>query len=209
MSDAPVRSRKGDNDDVLSRLEDTPFLAALRKQMLIFAKLKLPDQHMAEDAVQEALVGALRSSASFGRRAALKTWVFSILKNKIADILRKRHRVVEATSLLHDGEQEEDLGRFFDSGGSWYTDQKPAAWSNPVESVKNEHFHRVFEACLNKLPETQARIFMMREFVQLESQEICQSLGITAGNLHVLLYRARLGLRECLEDNWFMDGDRS
>ena len=86
-------------------LGDSDFLESLRRQMLKFATLQLSDANLAEDAVQEALIGALRKARSFAGRAALKTWVFAILKNKIADILRQKQRSIDASSLLHEDEK--------------------------------------------------------------------------------------------------------
>lgn len=187
-------------------LTDPAFLKELRAQMLKFAALQLKDEALAEDAVQEALIGALKNAKSFGRRSALKTWVFAILKNKMADLLRKRQRVIEASSLLRDHEDDENLDELFDNKGFWKVEERPAGWSQPMDAMRNEHFWRVFEACLSGLPENQARLFMMREFLEFESSEICQNLSITTSNLHVMLYRARLRLRECLENRWFEGG---
>lgn len=72
-----------------------------------------------------------------------------------------------------------------------------------MTKIYDEHFWRVFEICLDDLPATQSRAFMMREFLELDGREICESLEITTSNFHVLLYRARLRLRECLEKRWF------
>lgn len=190
-------------DPGTSHLTDPAFLNELRAQMLKFATLQLRDEALAEDAVQEALIGALKNAGSFNRRSALKTWVFAILKNKIADVFRKGSRMIEASGFLRDGEDEENLDMLFNTRGFWQLDERPATWSAPMESVKSDHFWRVFETCLNGLPENQARRFMMREFLELESNEICQTLNISTSNLHVLLYRARLRLRECLENRWF------
>ncbi|HJV27069.1 MAG TPA: RNA polymerase factor sigma-70 [Aromatoleum sp.] len=190
-------------------LHDDAFVEALRRQMLRFATLQLSDRDLAEDAVQEALVGALRNAASFSRRAALRTWVFAILRNKIADILRHKERVVDAGSLRGDDEEDEDFSALFDRRGYWQTDSHPAAWGNPQESLREQQFWRVFETCLDGLPPNQARVFMMREYIELESNEICTAVGVTTSNLNVMLYRARMRLRECLEMRWFADGERA
>jgi len=186
-------------------MTDPEFLSDIRAQMLKFAILQLQDEALAEDAVQEALVGALKNAASFGRRSALKTWIFAILKNKITDIIRQRYRHAEVHENQTDG--HDNLDSLFDSRGFWQKEELPEAWSQPSESVKDEHFWRVFETCLSGLSATHARLFMMREFLELESEEICQSLQISTSNLHVMLYRARLRLRECLENRWFSDGE--
>lgn len=187
----------------ISLLTDTQFLEDLRQQMIKFATLQLSDAHLAEDAVQEALVGALKNASSFDRRAALKTWVFAILKNKIADVFRQKQRLIDAGSLLHKDEEDEDFSALFDNKGSWQVDERPAAWANPEESLHEDQFWRVFETCLENLPGDQARTFMMREFIELDSQEICTTVGITVSNLNVMLHRARIRLRECLENRWF------
>ena len=184
-------------------LTDPAYLAELRRQMERFATLQLKDPSLAEDAVQEALLGALKSARSFGGRAALKTWVFAILKNKIADILRQRQRLVEADSLLRVDAEEDGVEKLFDQRGHWQRDERPAHWGDPESAIKDKHFWRVFEACLDHLPGRQARVFMMREFIELESHEICDAVGISVSNLNVILHRARLRLRACLENNWF------
>lgn len=187
-------------------LLDSSFIADLRRQMLKFATLQLGDRHQAEDAVQEALVGALKNASSFKGNAALKTWVLAILKNKIADMLRRNQRLVDASSLLHEEEEGEDFTSLFDRKGFWQPDERPISWGDPEAAFHQQQFWLVFEACLERLPPQQARVFMMREIVELEKEEICQAVGITISNLFVMLHRARLRLRECLENNWFVQG---
>ncbi len=190
-------------------LLDAGFVADLRRQMLKFATLQLSDAHAAEDAVQEALIGAMKNVQSFGGRSALKTWVFAILRNKIADILRQRQRMIPVSSLFNDDDEEGDkrIETLFDTKGFWLASERPVAWGNPEQSMNDKHFWRVFETCLEHLPPKQARVFMMREFIELDSEEICKSLGLSVSNLHVILHRARLKLRECLENNWFVEGE--
>ncbi len=192
-----------------SILSDTAFLSDLRRQMIKFATLQLSNSHLAEDAVQEALVGALKNARSFAGRAALKTWVFAILKNKIADTLRHKQRTVNASSLMREDEENEDFSELFDQRAHWQPDERPASWGNPQESLHQGQFWKVFEVCLEGLPAAQARVFMMKEFIELDTQEICATVGITVTNLNVMLHRARLRLRECLENRWFAQGERA
>ena len=181
---------------------DRVFIEDLRRQMLKFATLQLSDSSLAEDAVQEALAGALKNCVAFAGRAAFKTWVFAILKNKIADTLRNKQRFATTNSLTND-DNEEDLSELFNAQGFWEADEHPANWGNPSEALQREQFWKIFEICLDHLPGQQARIFMMREYIELDTDEICASVGITVSNLNVSLYRARLRLRECLENRWF------
>ncbi|MBI4693292.1 MAG: RNA polymerase factor sigma-70 [Gammaproteobacteria bacterium] len=187
-------------------LTDPAFLETLRRQMLKFAILQLGDAHIAEDAVQEALIGALKNAGSFRRGAALKTWVFAILKNKIADVLRQRQRMNLANPAPATEDDGDEWGESFDRKGYWQPAERPLAWADPEGALESVHFWRVFETCLEHLPASQARVFMMREMIELNSDEVCAAAGITVSNLHVMLYRARLRLRECLENHWFKPG---
>lgn len=187
-----------------THLTDPVFLEDLRRQMLKFAILQLDDEAQAEDAVQEALMGALKNVSSFERKAALKTWVFAILKHKITDLLRYRQRWVDVEK-NSDSADDEALPSVFDTRGFWHQEDRPNRWAQPVEAIDDAQFWRVFEVCLEDLPPAQGRVFMMREFIELDSDEICQSVDISTTNLHVLLHRARLRLRRCLEEHWFCE----
>jgi len=181
-----------------------PSVLALRRDMLRFAQLQLRDAGAAEDAVQEALIAAMSHQAGFAGRSALKTWVFAILRNKIIDHLRKHAREVPVCDLGRQGEDEgPGIEQFFDRQGHWTEQERPRTWADPESALAEKQFWAVFEACLDRLPAATARVFMMREFLELETAEICQQLQITASNCWVILHRARAGLRRCLENNWF------
>ncbi len=178
--------------------ELTPF----RRDMLKFARLQLRDDHLAEDAVQETLVTALSKMSQFKNQSQLKTWVFAILKNKIIDLIRIRARsgyiAVDVDEI-----PEDTFDDLFDEKGSWLEDTQPNNWSCPEKSFTRNQFWDVFEACLTRLPENTARIFMMREMLGLETTEICKELKITSANCWVMLHRARMVLRLCLNERWF------
>lgn len=196
-------------DRCCSVLGESDFLEDIRRQMLRFATMQLGDSHQAEDAVQEALIGALKNANSFGGRAALRTWIFAILKNKIADTLRQKQRLVNISSLQHDGDEDENVAVLFDSKGFWQPEERPIAWGNPEASLREGQFWIVFEACLEGLPPKQARVFMMREFIELDADEICAEVNLSTSNLHVLLHRSRLRLRECIENKWYLEGEKN
>jgi len=183
-------------------------LVALHSDMLRFAKLQLRDTGAAEDAVQEAIEAVLRQSGTFAGQASVKTWVFAILKNKIIDHVRQSRRTI-AVSSLGEGDADEDqmLERYFVENGRWAAEARPTAWPDPEESMSSRQFWRALEACLERLPPTTARVFMMREFLGFDSGEICNQLSITPGNCHVMLHRARLKLRDCIEKGWGHPGD--
>ncbi len=184
---------------------DPVFMENLRNQMIKFVSLQIRDSHLAEDAVQEAMISAYKNIDCFGRKSAFKTWVFSILKNKVIDILRKEKRHT-AASQLEGGScanDEELMDTLFEENGHWNKSERPKSWDQPEHGVENDVFWKIFDMCLGALPGKYGRLFMMREFLEMESTEICYNEEITVSNLHVTLYRARLRLRECLEDNWY------
>lgn len=179
-------------------------LSRMRAQMLRFAALQLRDDALAEDVVQEAFVSALQKNEQFAGRSAFKTWVFSILRNKIIDAMRLRGRSVNVSAL---GEDEAAMDETFDSlfkaNAHWQPWAAPAAWGNPEEALQQDQFWVVFEACVTRLPANTARVFMMREFLEYSTPDICSELKISESNCNVILHRARNGLRACLEQTWF------
>ena len=171
-----------------------------RGYLLRVAVLQLRDNDAAEDVVQDTLLAALQGAGSFSGRSSLKTWLTGILKHKIVDAIRRKGR--EATRVTLDEEcQLDDLDAFFDETGHWLT--PPADWGDPETALSQQQFFEVMQMCLERLPPNTARVFTMREVMDLDSQEICKELSITSTNLWVILYRARVALRQCLEQNWF------
>jgi len=184
-------------------------LAAIRPDMLRFARLQLRDAAAAEDAVQEALLAALANAKQFAGRAEAKTWVFAILRNKIVDHIRQQARTPNASAF---SAQEQSLDQTFDAlfkaNAHWTPGARPSDWGDPQAALRQQHFWDVFEVCLNHLPENTARVFMMREFLEFETPEVCKELGITVSNCNVILHRARNALRRCLEQGWFAPGEK-
>jgi len=176
--------------------------------MIRFAQLQLRNAESAEDLVQESIEAALRHASSFAGQSTLKTWVFAILRNRIIDHLRTAKRTVPMSSLVEDGEDwQEKLEALFNEKGGWRDGPRPVAWPDPEESMQTRQFWTVFETCLDRLPPNTGRVFMMREFLGFASNEICTQLGISTSNCHVILHRARLKLRTCMDSSWGRPGD--
>lgn len=180
-----------------------PELEAIYRDMLRFAELQLRDHAAAEDVVQEAVAAAMAHAAGFSGRSSLKTWIFAILKNKITDVLRTQNRTIPLSSFVDDDDEREAIDVLFNDAGAWRTECRPSEWKNPEQALVDEEFWKVFEACLDHLPPNLARVFMMREHLEFDSDEICARLEISTSNLHVILHRARMRLRKCLDANWF------
>jgi RNA polymerase sigma-70 factor (ECF subfamily) len=141
-------------------------------------------------------------SPRFAGRAQLRTWVVAILKNKIVDRIRQRCR---EAPLPEAGDNEaEDFDALFADDGHWR--EPPADWGDPAKALEQGRFYEVLELCMQALPENLARVFLMREILEMETEEICKELAITSSNCWVVLYRARMRLRECLQLRWFGKG---
>ena len=173
-------------------------LEHLRPQLMRFANMQMKNSAWAEDAVSEALLAALEKPQSFGGRSQLKTWLIGILKHKIIDQLRRHAREAVVPSRDDDADLDELL---FIEDGHWRN--TPQEWGDPEQHCKQRQFFEVLEACMDFLPATQGRVFMMREWLELTTEEICKELAITPTNVWVLLHRARLRLRDCLQERWF------
>ncbi len=176
-------------------------LADARGYLLKFARLQLRNDAWAEDAVSETLLAALAKPLAFEARSQLKTWLVGILKHKIVDSMRQRGREVVLDSGSDDDSADPLEHMAFKADGHFA--EKPADWGNPEQDLKSRQFMTILEACTDKLPAVQGRLFLMREWLELSSEEICKELALTPTNLYVQLHRARLRLRECLDLNWF------
>jgi len=170
-----------------------------------FALVRLRDSTKAEDMVQETFLAALKGGDKFAGRSAEKSWLVGILKNKICDHYRRASRETSFTDLEFYSDEERD--RFIPDGvfkGGWIHELGPMEWSSdPGASLDSHAFWKTFHDCSSRLPKNVSTVFTMREVDGLESKEICKTLNITENNLWVMLHRARMALRRCLETNWF------
>lgn len=192
----------------MSQINDA-FVRGCYPKLLAFAKLQLADATRAEDVVQESLIAAMQYRDRFAGRSAFETWLFAILKNKIIDELRAAKKYINASALADEGGSDELLlTTFFNQDGEWHADTAPSAFDDSwcvADSEDSQAFWQVFELCLTKLPTDQARVFFMKEYMELDTDEICQACQISSQNFYVLMHRARLRLQQCLKLNWFDD----
>jgi len=164
-----------------------------------FALARVRDPSVAEDMVQETFVAALRGRDRFQGRSSQRTWLAAILKHKIVDHIRRQIREQASDQLETVGD---GIDPDFDGRGRWR--HRPKRWAaNPMKLYEQKEFFDAFYRCLADLPERLSRIFMLREVDGLSTEEICKALEVTATNSWVMLYRARMGLRRCLEQTWF------
>ena len=173
-----------------------------------YAVVRLRDDSLAEDAVQETLLAAIQSMASYGGRAAERTWLTGILKHKIIDHYRKSSREVPLDPSETDLSEFDPLFERPDEFKDHWSDAlSPRIWNrSPDEALQENEFFGVLQNCMMKLPERVANVFSLREMNGLDAGEICEILSVSASNFWVMMHRARMSLRRCIEINWFMKG---
>jgi RNA polymerase sigma-70 factor (ECF subfamily) len=169
-----------------------------------FAAIRVRDRAIAQDLVQETFLAAIKAREGFGGRSTERAWLFGILRNKLVDYYRRQGREVPLADLEAPFPEEQGA---FGAGGlgkdGWVHAVAPKPWETPEEVLVNKEFQEVLRQCLSRLPEKVAQVFFMREIDDVPSEDICKDLGVSPNNLWVMLHRARMGLRRCLEVHWF------
>ena len=163
-----------------------------------FAIMRVHDQTVAEDLVQDTLLAGLKARDTFQGRSSEKTWLIGILKNKILDFFRKKYREQPTDKVEITADRVADQ---FNEKGTWKVG--PAEWEvNPDSQFEQQEFMEIMYQCLKDLPGRLAKLFVLREMEGLSTEKICKALDITATNSWVMLHRARAALRGCLDTHW-------
>jgi RNA polymerase sigma-70 factor, ECF subfamily len=164
-----------------------------------YAFLRVRDSAVAEDLVQETLLAGLKALNRFQGRGSERTWLIGIMKHKIADHFRRTQREVPVVL----GDWFTGAEFFEESNGEWHSEHAPADWqTSPFQTLERSSFWKAFNDCLAHMPARTASAFTLREVDGLRSEAICELLGISVNHLWVMLHRARMHLRDCLETNW-------
>ncbi|MCB0310357.1 MAG: sigma-70 family RNA polymerase sigma factor [Bdellovibrionales bacterium] len=164
-----------------------------------YAMLRTRDSHISEDLVQETLLAAINGWASFQGRSSIRTWLTGILRNKIIDHYRSTRQLDKVSVEI--GELRKAEEQYFNSIGLWST--LLGDWArDPDLHLQNKQFFEKLRECLSKLSGNSRRAFILKVVDGVESEQICNVLGVSSSNLWVLLHRARIALRDCIEANW-------
>lgn len=162
------------------------------------AYLRTGRAETAEDLVQETFLAALQNIKSFQGRSSLKTWLHGILRNKTVDYFRKSGR---EESVAFDGLDEQRSHDFLSTGAWKHIIHRWEA--SPEEELEQKGFMHALERCIMGLPDRIRQIFLLKVLENLDNAEICKEMDITATNVWVTIYRARMQLRGCLDMNWY------
>ena len=170
-----------------------------------YALVRLRDEAAAEDIVQETLLSAIQAMSSYAGKSAERTWLIGILKHKLIDHFRKTSREVALDPSETDLSEFDPLFERQDEFKNHWNDAlNPRVWKTPEDALEQDEFFAVLQTCLSKLPERVATCFSLREMNGLDSDEICEILSLSPNNFWVMMHRARMSLRRCVEINWFM-----
>ena len=167
-----------------------------------FAFSRLFRKEIAEDLVQETFLSALKARKNFKGQSTEQTWLISILKNKIIDHFRKVSNTREKMILDNQWEisgQDSPFRQEAPFKGHW----KNKDQSFSIEMlIEREEFQTILEDCIKRLPVKWANAFVLKIVEEAESDSVCKDLNISPSNLWVILHRARLKMRDCLEKKW-------
>ncbi|MEO8962676.1 MAG: sigma-70 family RNA polymerase sigma factor [Ginsengibacter sp.] len=166
---------------------------------------KINSKEIAEDLVQDTFMAAFQAMTKFEGKSDPKTWLFSILNNKIADHFRKSYRnPIVTESEINQPSEASFFETYFKADGSWQTEQRPLAWlQEDAHLLDNTIFVKVLQSCMSKLSPDCYDAVQLKYIEEKKGEIICQELQITPTNFWQILHRARLQLRRCLEINWF------
>ncbi len=191
---------QADDSDALSTAGDAAaWLDEHGDALYRYARSRIGNRELAEDLVQEVFLAALQSQDRFQGRAAVRTWLLSILRHKIVDHYRRTAGPVSAADPI--GRPDAVRERYFSPKGLWKT--AVASWKAPDQALEDREFWDVLDRCLGRLPRSLSSVFVLRELEGLDMAALRRDLALSDGNLRVRLHRARLLLRECLEKHWF------
>ena len=170
-----------------------------------YAIVRVNDQEKAEDLVQETFLAGLKAKDNFQGKSSERTWLISILKRKVIDTYRKRYASKE--TFMGEYEQEISDGDFYRDEdpfkGHWLEGKGPHSHSlMPEGELEQEELMKIIQRCISLLPPNLASAFVMKMIDEAESDEVCKELEITPSNLWVMLHRARLKMRQCVENKW-------
>ncbi len=172
--------------------------------LLNYAYYRIHDQALAEDLVQDTFIAALKARDSYNGIASEKTWLTAILKNKIIDYYRSR---INKYNKITDSIDHDLNNDYFnaDDHFHWMKNKAPLTWNNTEKKIEADEFNKTLIDCMSKLPNKLSAVFSLKYIDEEETDIICKDLGISSSNYWVMMHRAKLQLRECLEKNWFLE----
>ncbi|MFB0911564.1 MAG: sigma-70 family RNA polymerase sigma factor [Flavobacterium sp.] len=171
-------------------------------ELYSWAFFKTSSKEIAEDLVQDTFLAAFHKIDSFEGKSQPKTWLFSILNNKVIDYYRLSSRTTKKNLSLTENSGFELSDGLFNSHGCWKTNDIGTLWNQEEELLDNPDFNMVMEECMNDLPQKWKLALTSKYLSEKKTEAICQELEITTSNYWQIIHRSKLLLRKCLELKW-------
>lgn len=193
--------------DKIQTLSPTTWIDKYADYLYTYAYNRVNDEDTAQDLVQDTFLSGLKGAEGFKGEASEKTWLVSILKRKIIDHYRK-NAVRKEQSFEESEQYKVAYGHYFTEEGfipgDWHKGSAPKEWNISADksSLERNEFQKILKACMDKLPANWRSAFSLKYLEEEESEEICKQMEITSSNYWVIIHRAKLQMRECLEKNW-------
>ncbi len=188
------------------RCDTSGWVEAYSDQLFRYAFLRINNREDAEDLVQETFLSGIKGLDNFRGDCTEKTWLFNIINRKIIDYYRKKSTHASSNTVSIEADPELFFKMFFkDKGalGHWRADATPSDWGKQADAdLESSEFMNILQLCMSRLPALWCSVFRMKNLEEKENKEICKDLSISASNLWVIIHRAKLQLRGCLEKEW-------
>lgn len=187
----------------INTLNPANWAATYADDLFGYAMSKTSNGSLSEDLVQDTFLGALKSQKNFKGGSTEKTWLFSILKFKIADHYRKASTKNEISNSKFGDESFSYIDNFFDTDGDWKENASPKNWgADTTTPMESKELGEALSNCMDKLPAKQKQLITLKLVDGEKTETVCKELNITPTNYWVIIHRAKLQLRDCLEKNW-------
>ncbi|MGZ0015186.1 sigma-70 family RNA polymerase sigma factor [Yeosuana sp. AK3] len=167
-----------------------------------WAFYKTSSKETAEDLVQDTFLAAYNKLDSFKGNSQPKTWLFSILNNKVIDYYRLSAKTTKKTVSLTEDQGVELSNGFFNDSENWKDTAINPIWNQDQELLDNPEFNKVMQHCMDDLPIHWKQAITSKYLTDKKADEICQDLNITVSNYWQIIHRAKLLLKKCLEKKW-------
>ncbi|QHS54911.1 sigma-70 family RNA polymerase sigma factor [Mucilaginibacter sp. 14171R-50] len=182
-------------------LKPREWVSAHADYLYAYTITRVNNEEQARDLVQETFLAALEGIHKFEGKSSERTWLTAILRNKIIDTYRKKTKGLKTLSINDTGAGETEF--FWDQEGHWHQEHWPAPFGiDNTDPMLTKEFNHILQKCMHKLPSLWLSVFTMKHMDDQTTDVICAELKISASNFWVIIHRAKLNLRACLQKNW-------
>ncbi len=160
-----------------------------RKRLFEFIRKRVPAEEDAEDILQDVFYQLVESYRLMKPVEQLTSWLFTVARNKITDLYRKKKPIPESRYLIAGSEDEAAPG---------LADILPDLSGSPDVAFERSLVWEMLEEALAELPEEQRNVFVWHEFEDKSFKEISEMTGASVNTLLSRKRYAVLFLREKL-----------